>query len=102
MKGWTRESLGTSDSLERPEPAAETARTEHDLEISNHPMYASRAYSTALLLMRVRIILDNRAFNGSKACSVKRSVYDYHAKVRTSWLQLSGRCRQEALQHYMC
>jgi len=31
-----------------------------------------------------------------------RSVYDHHAKVRTSWLQLSARHWQEALQHYMC
>jgi hypothetical protein len=28
MKCWTRKSLGTSGSLERSEPAAETARTE--------------------------------------------------------------------------
>jgi len=27
-----------------------------DLEISNHPMYTSRAYTTALLGMRMRII----------------------------------------------
>ena len=31
-------------------------RTEHDLEISNHPMYASRVYTIALLGMRMRIM----------------------------------------------
>jgi hypothetical protein len=56
MKWWSRKLLGTSGSLERSESAAETARTEHDLEIANHPTYASRAYTTALLGTRMRIM----------------------------------------------
>jgi hypothetical protein len=85
------EITGTSGSHECPESVAEsateTAQAEHDLEISNHPTYANRAFTTALLRMRTRTMFEMAEPSKGRGHVLKRgALNDHHKKMRASWL----------------